>query len=151
MSGIMGRGGIDTSIPAHACSAKRERSHSIIAWERSCRYGLFDRDRLHDIAGTDAAHDIHAGDGVSKNGVFGRQVGLVLQADEELAAVGVGTRVGHRDGAGSIGPPNRLVVKSVAGTTATGAGGVAALNHKTWLDAVKDNSIIKTIAGQGHE
>src|SRR5579883_2762601 len=103
----------------------------MMLWARSCRKVLFDRHRLHDIAGTDVAHDIHAGDGISEDGVVGRQVGLVLQADEELAAVGVGTRVGHRDGAGSIGPSNRLVVESIAGTSSTGAGGVAALNYKT--------------------
>src|SRR6266852_4782550 len=107
---------------------------------------LLDSYRLHYVAGADAAYYIHAGDGIAEDGVVGRQAGLVFQANEELAAIGVGASVRHRHCTGFVGASNRLVVELVAGTTSAGAGGVAALDDETRLDAVEDHAVIKAIA-----
>ena len=65
--------------------------------------------------------------------------------DEELAAIGAGTRVGHRKHAGSVVLERRfkLVGELVAGAATTGAFGIAGLDHEAGNDAVENDPVIE--------
>ena len=61
----------------------------------------------------------------------------VVDADEELRAVGVGPGVGHGDGADGVLAAHRLVGEAVARAASTGALGIAALDDELGHDAVE--------------
>ena len=72
--------------------------------------------------------------------------------DEELAAVGVGAGVGHRDRTDLVATRGRqFVLEAVAGATTAGAGGVAALAHEAVDDAVEDDAVVVVVPGERHE
>lgn len=69
------------------------------------------------------------------------------QSDEELAAVGAWSTVGHRQdalaGVLERGVKFVLELSAVDGATASaGAGRVAALDHEVWDDAVEDDVVV---------
>src|SRR3989440_9303129 len=109
-------------------------------------------DRRHDVAGRDLEHDVHAALNVAEQVVKLLQLlGVVNGADEKLAAIGVGARIGHRHRPGRVLAGHRLVVELVAGPARAVALGVAALNHEVGLDPVKLEAVVELVAGQEDE
>src|SRR5258708_6699219 len=74
---------------------------------------LSDSHRLHHIAGTNVAHHIHSGRSIAENGVVGRKIRLVFQADEELAAVGIRASISHRYCASFVWPLYRFILEFI--------------------------------------
>ena len=70
---------------------------------------------------------------------------------KELAAVGVGAGVRHRQGAGQVVPGDRLVRKAVPRPAHAGALRVAALAHKPLDDAVEYHAVVEALPGQEHK
>lgn len=68
--------------------------------------------------------------------------------DEKLGAIGIGTGVGHGDGAPVILIGNRFVGKFIAWSAGAIALGVAALDHKTVDDPMENCLVIKTLLCQ---
>ena len=70
--------------------------------------------------------------------------------DEELRAVRVRAGVRHREDARAVVSEvgMEFVVELITGAAATGAGRVAALNHKVGDDAVEDQAVVKTVVRQ---
>jgi hypothetical protein len=86
-------------------------------------------------------------DDSAKDGVLFVKVRSSAVADEELAAVGVSSRVGHTENTlVRVGVPNLLISKllSVDGhaTGAVAHGGVAALHHEAFNDTVELVSLV---------
>ena len=72
--------------------------------------------------------------------------------DEELAAVGVRTGVGHRHRADLVAAGlGQLVVEPVAGAAGAGAGRVAALAHEAVDDAVEDHAVVVVVEREEDE
>src|SRR2546426_1797663 len=115
--------------------------------------GLFlNGDRRHHIADSDLEHDVHPALNVTEQVVKLLQLLAVVNgADEELAAIGVGARIGHGHRAGRVLAGHRLVVELVAGPTRAIALGVAALNYEVGFDAVKLEAVVELVAGQEDE
>lgn len=84
-------------------------------------------------------HDDFAEDGMLSVEVRGWEVG-----DEELAAIGVRTRIGHREDAGLVVLERavNLIRELVARAAGTGARWVAALNHEVGDHAVEGDAVI---------
>ena len=84
---------------------------------------------------------------LTENGVMVGQVTscVRIHSDEELRTVGAGASIGHgqqvRTVKAQLGV--ELVGELVAGATATGAGGVAALDHEAINDTVEDRPVIE--------
>ena len=78
-------------------------------------------------------------------------VGRGAVGDEELAAIGVGSSIRHRQQTRLVEPQSTvgLVFESVAGPTATRTQPVATLDHELGDDAVKDRAIVERCAGLG--
>ncbi len=72
-------------------------------------------------------------------------------ADEELAAVRIRTRVGHRQCPPSVLARHRLVGEAVAGPSAAGAGRIAALNHESFDNPVEDDAVVEAIVSEKHK
>src|SRR6478752_6556124 len=93
--------------------------------------------------------------------LLGELAGQVLVADEELAAVGVRTRVGHREGAADVVALDRLVLELVARSAGpepplVEAGllavlAVAGLGHEARDDAVEDDVVIEALLRERDE
>src|SRR5258705_12594116 len=111
----------------------------------------FDSDLLNDdvfhraiaIARLDAAnpaHDIHPVHHFPEDGVAAVEGGRRRQRDEELAAIGVRTAVGHREDARLVLAQIRmkLVRKGIAGSANPLAERIAALDHESVDDAMED-------------
>src|SRR5438874_1233335 len=115
--------------------------------------GLFlNGDRGHDVADGNLEHDIHAALDIAEQVVELLQLLAVVNgADEELTAVGIGARIGHRHRAGRVLPRHRLVLELVARSTRAIALRVAALDDEIGFDAVKLEAVIKLISGQEDE
>lgn len=77
--------------------------------------------------------------------VWGGKVG-----DEELAAVGAGACVGHREDAGFVvfEVRDEFVAEFVAWAARSGAGWVAALNHEVGDDAVEFDVVVVVFFGE---
>src|SRR5689334_19562333 len=90
---------------------------------------FLDRHLLHHIALPDRVHYILAHQHLAKHGVPAVQVRLRRVGNEELAAVGVGARVSHRDDPGLVlqWVILELILEPVARTTRARTGWVAAL------------------------
>ena len=71
--------------------------------------------------------------------------------DEELGAIGIGTGIGHGDGAAGILVGYGLVGKFVAGSPTPVTLGIATLDHKAFDDPVKDGIVVKVFAGEGNK
>jgi len=105
------------------------------------------------VAFFDFVNDFLTTRDLTKNRVFAVEMGRGNVRDEELAAVGAGASVGHRQRADlvAVRVAREFVGEFVAGATASGSGRVAALDHKVGDDAVKTHAIIKAIACQKNE
>jgi len=97
--------------------------------------------------GLDLLDDIHAFDNLSKDNVFTVQPGSFGSTDEELAAIGVGSSVGHAENSGSgvlqlkvlvleLITVDRLAPSSVV------VGEVTALAHEVGDHAVEGGSLV---------
>src|SRR5690349_10270267 len=115
--------------------------------------GFLDGYRFELIALLNLVHHILAAGDLPEHGVLaiepiGDDVG-----DEELAAVGIGSGVGHGEGADfmliRIAPG--LVLKFIAGSAAAGAGGIAALDHEVGDHAMKHGAVVKAFAREEDE
>lgn len=101
-------------------------------------------------------HDIHASDDLAKDGVLSIQVWGWCEGDEELAAVCAGSAVGH--GKDALCRMNERAVNlilelaAVDGLSAAASpGGVTALNHEVWDDAVEDYAVVLASIGEACE
>ena len=68
------------------------------------------------------------------------------QGDEELAAAGIGTGIGHGQDTLAVMYQTRaeFIFDPVPRAAPAGAGGIAALDHEAVDDTVKDDSVIET-------
>lgn len=68
-----------------------------------------------------------------------------FEGDEELAATGVWTGVGHAQDARLVMTQRgvEFVFDAEAGAASPCAGGIAGLNHKVWHDAMEDDARVK--------
>ncbi len=111
---------------------------------RSLRVGL---DALHLLEDVETLHDL------AEQAVLRRQADAARAGDEEeLAAVGVRTGVGHGDRADLVlAGLGQLVGELVAGAATAGAGRVAALAHEAVDDAVEDDAVVVVVGGEEDE
>jgi hypothetical protein len=107
----------------------------------------------------DFVNDIHTLDYFPEYGVFGIEVVVVNKVDKELAPPGIGAGVCHGDRTPCIPVAVRkLILDYVPGPAHSGAGRVAALDHKTIDDPVEDYTVVKAFlherfkvsCGDGH-
>lgn len=94
--------------------------------------------------GGDGVDDVHALNNLTEDDVVLREI-VVLVHDEELGPVGVGTSVGHGDGATGVLASKRFVIETVAGSTGASASWVTTLDHETVDDTVEDGVIVEVI------
>src|SRR5580658_534948 len=97
----------------------------------------------------DLLHHVVAIDHFAKNAVFVIEPGRGGHGDEELAAIGVGTRVRHGEIAvlGVLQSVMKFVGEFVARAAAACALGIAALNHEVGDHAMEDGAIVEGLAG----
>ena len=96
-----------------------------------------------DLLGDILAFDDFAEDGVLAGEPIGGDCG-----DEELAAVGAGAGVGHRQFAGLVELMARalgLILETITGATHAGAGRIATLNHEVGNDAMEDGAVVELV------
>jgi hypothetical protein len=121
-----------------------------------------DHDVLHRLVGSASldtsklVDDIHALHNLAKHGVLAVEVRSRAEGDKELAAVGAGTGVGHAERALAVVLEGRhelvLELGAVDGrATGTSSGGVTALDHEAWDDAVEDDVVVFAGGCQGGE
>ena len=108
---------------------------------------LEDYHALHGIPLLDGVDRVDSVLDPSKDGVLAVEVGLGTVGDEELAAVGSGTGICHREDARSIVSAVRhaLVTKAIAGAPRAGAFGTSPLDHEIRNDAVEAQVVVKTL------
>jgi len=97
------------------------------------RLGLGDGEGFDLVALLDGVDDVFAAGHLTEDGVLVIEIGAVDVGDEELAAVGAGSGVGHGDDSrlvALVGAAFDFVFEAVAGTAAAGAFGAAALDHE---------------------
>src|SRR3954453_4340651 len=115
-SGISGIGPVIAALTATPCSSAR---------------ALFDGDRLHHVADFGVLRDVHAVDHVPEEVVVLRELArAVVDGDEELRPVRVGTGVRHGHRAERVLALHRLVAELVARATGSGAVRAATLDHE---------------------
>src|SRR3984885_1151977 len=97
-------------------------------------------------------HVLAAGD-LAEYGVLAVQPIRRDMRDEELAAIGVGAGIGHRERTDfvTIRIALGLVFELITGTAAAAGRRIAALNHEVFDHAMKLRSIVKALAGQKYE
>ena len=111
-----------------------------------------------DLGVGDLIHDFHALGDLAEGRVLLIEMRGVLMHDEELASGGVGVH-GARHGQDAAlvleivlkAVHKELALDAVAGAAHAGAGGVAALDHKVFDDAVEDQAVIEALVGQINE
>jgi len=101
-------------------------------------------------------NDILALHDLAEHGVLSVKVRGGAEGDEELAAVGARTRVGHAERALAVVPErgNELVLELAAPdgrATTTSASGVTTLDHESLDDAVEDHVVVFAGRGKGGE
>ena len=89
----------------------------------------------------------------AKDGVFAVEELCRLVGNEELAAIGIRTCIGHGELSGTIMATMRetLIFELVSWIAPTRSFGAAALNHEARNHAVKDQAIVKTLGSQIQE
>src|SRR5918995_628417 len=109
-------------------------------------------DRVHDVPLADPLGDVDARGDVAEQVVRLGELGpAVVDADEELRPVGVGTGVGHRDGTERVLALHGLVGEPVAGPSPPGPLGITALDHELGHDPVERKVVVEALAGERHE
>src|SRR2546430_17158656 len=100
--------------------------------------------RLCRLRVADLLDDVHAVDDLAKYRMLSCQPVGRRESNEELATVGVGTGVGHRENAGLIelAPRLEFVGELVAGTTGAVAEWIASLDHEVRDDAVEREPVV---------
>ncbi len=83
---------------------------------------------------------------LTKDDVVFRKI-VILMHDEELGTVGVGTGVGHGNGATSVFTSEGFVCKFVTWSASAGAGRVTALDHEAVNGTVKDGVVVEVVFG----
>src|SRR5215211_1919400 len=105
--------------------------------------------RLHRL---DRVHGLHAGLDAAEDRVLAVEPRRGLGGDdEELAAVGVRSAVGHGQGAALDLVVVDLVLELVAGPTRAGALRTAALNHEVRDDPMEGEPVVVTLMRELHE
>src|SRR5215471_8101353 len=114
--------------------------------DRSVRGAFGDRQRLHHVTLIDALGDLDPVDDIAEQVVERLELAAaVVDADEELAAVGVGSRIGHRDGAERVLTLHWLISELVARTASTGAFGIASLDDELGHDSVERETVVVAV------
>src|SRR3954469_11930185 len=122
------------------------------AYANRSAVAFFDFDFADDVADLDAEGGVHALHYVAEEVVVLRQLaGAVVDADEELRAVGVLAGVRHRDRAERVLALHRLVAPLVARAAAPAALRVAALDDEVRHHAVEGEAVVEPVAGQRDE
>ena len=109
-----------------------------------------------DLHGGDGVDNIETGNDFAEYGVAMWQWRVFLH-DEELAAIGIGTGIGHGHSAfditGLVGNRVRIqfIGEFVAGTAHTGTSRIAALDHEARDDTMEDEVIVETLTSQSDE
>ena len=138
-----GRGG--------GCAGARERRHRLALADDGDLFQDHGSERLVAAVARDAGNgldDVDAGlVALAEEGVVLVEGVDGLLGDEELAAVGVGSGVGHGQLAGPVEVQVgiELVVEAVAGIAHAGAGGVAALDHELGNDAMEGGAVVERL------
>src|SRR3954451_2944844 len=97
----------------------------------------------------DRVDDLHALDDLAEDRVLAVEPRRLAGRDqEELRAVGVRARVGHRQRAAHDLVLVDLVLELVAGATGAGALRAAALDHEVADHAVEDQPVVEPVAGE---
>ena len=94
------------------------------------------------LDGVDHGHVL----GAAEDGVDAVEVRRGDMGDEELAAAGIATRVGHGECAGRVLLLVDLTLDLVAGTARAGTGGTTALDHESGNDTMEVESVIEAAA-----
>ena len=115
--------------------------------------GIEDFDLANGVSGLDRIDHVLTFGDLAEHSVLSIQPRSRDVGDEELAAVGVWTGVGHREDPWGLMLEGTVdfVLELVARTSAARAGGISALNHKVRDDAVKRNPVVETTGGQVEE
>src|SRR6266545_5850965 len=101
------------------------------------------------LSAADPVDDVHPARDLAEDRVLAVEPrGLLGGHDEELRAVGVGARVGHRQRAAHHLVLVDLVLEGVAGAAGAGALRAAALDHEVGDDAMEDEPVVEALAGQ---
>src|SRR5215204_1355672 len=104
------------------------------------------------LCALDRVDGLHARGDLTEDGVLAVEPGSRVGGhDEELAAVRVGPRVGHREGAADDLVLVDLVLELVAGAAGAGALRTAALNHEVADHAVEDQPVVVAVLRELHE
>ncbi len=117
------------------------------------RLSFANRHALNGIALTNRIDDILTSNHFAEHGMAPIQVRLGRVRDEKLAAIGVRSRIGHRQRTGFVAQwvIGQFIFESIAGTAGAATGGIAALDHEIRNDTMKANAIIEAGARQKHE
>src|SRR5437762_10418512 len=100
---------------------------------------------------SDRSHDIHSLDNLSKHRVLAVQVRRGSQRDEELAAIRIRSRIGHRENAFSVVLQlwMNFIREPIARTPHSRSRGIAALNHESIDHPVEDDPIVERFSPNG--
>src|SRR5262245_25990588 len=94
---------------------------------------------------SDLSDNIHAIDHLSKKRVLAVKLGHWPKGDEELASVGILTRVRHRQAAYTImfKGARDLIIETITGAAKARSGRIASLDHEPIDDAVKRGVVVE--------
>jgi hypothetical protein len=118
-------------------------------YRRSDWLARFSAIRYRYLYGSDTLYDVHAFCNPAELSVAGRPVkagGTRAGADKKLAAARIRhTGVGHGEDAGAVRMLDRQFVGDVVtGPARAGAGRVAALDHESFDDTMKDRAVVES-------
>src|SRR6185437_2053880 len=110
-------------------------------------------DRVQRVALLHSVYDILPLLNLAKHGVLAIEPVGDNMRNEKLAAVGVGSGIGHRKGPDLVlvGIAPGFILEAVAGAAAAGGGRIAALNHEVIDDAMEHGSVVELLPRQEHK
>ena len=118
------------------------------------RLGVIEDFNAHDLVTlADGIDHVLSLAGFTEDGVLAIKVRGGAVGDEELAAIGAGTGIGHGEDAGLVVAQVAFafVLKVVSRAAATSSRGIAALHHEVGNDAVEGDSVVVAPARQIQE
>ena len=128
------------------------RRHALLLLDHN---GLDDvaRHIVTGLAAGDLAQHLHALDDLAEDGVLAVQPGGLLEGDEELAAVGTWSGIGHGQQTGRVEGQlgDDLVFELIARAARPSARRVACLSHKVFDDTVEGHAVVVAVTGQEDE
>src|SRR5436190_18628058 len=140
-------------MPPMSMTGSAWRCHATLSGpNRPTSPTFLDCDTLHPVPDLGRERDVHAVDDVAEQVVrLVELAGAVVDADEELRAVGVLARVRHRNRAERVLTFHRLVLELVPGTARAGALRASTLDDEVRYHAVEREPVVVPLARQGDE